>query len=399
MKFSGSKICPYCRREIPKESRYCLYCGKEQPKAKTIKIKAKKRPHGTGTISRDTRRNKSWVAHSPSRNGKRIYLGSYVSREEAQDALNNFIQNGCSDLHNATVADIYQLWSNAHFKQVSESTIKLYSSMWKRFAPISQMKIRDVRTTHFQEIVNTGTSKSACDTIKIIALMLCRYAMENDIILKNYAEFIRIPKFKKKEKQIFRPKEIATLWKHVSDKRVQIILFMIYTRLRIGEVASLQCSDIHLNDGYLVGGEKTEAGKNRIIPIPAGIPELSDFVSSWMQETKTKSLLNLTTAQIRNHFYHALSEYGIQDRNDRRLTPHSTRHTFASLSASAGIQPEHLQKIIGHANFSTTAETYIHQDTATLCSEMAKIKKTEITPKHAYKKPVQCEQESWNFRI
>ena len=57
------------------------------------------------------------------------------------------------------------------------------------------------------------------------------------------------------------------------------------------------------------------------------------------------------------------------------LTPHSTRHTFASLSASAGMRPENLQKIIGHADYSTTADIYIHKDISELIGEMSKLRK------------------------
>lgn len=39
--------------------------------------------------------------------------------------------------------------------------------------------------------------------------------------------------------------------------------------------------------------------------------------------------------------------------NKLQLTPHSCRHAFASLSASSGMRPEKLQKIIGHAEYST----------------------------------------------
>ena len=68
----------------------------------------------------------------------------------------------------------------------------------------------------------------------------------------------------------------------------------------------------------------------------------------------------------------ALSASGIAPEG---LTPHCTRHTFASLSSASGIKPESLQKIIGHANYSTTAEVYIHQDIAKLIEEMSKIKR------------------------
>ena len=61
--------------------------------------------------------------------------------------------------------------------------------------------------------------------------------------------------------------------------------------------------------------------------------------------------------------------------NKNHLTPHSTRHTFASLSASAGMRPDNLQKIIGHADYSTTAEIYIHKNIAELKDEMSKLHK------------------------
>ena len=58
---------------------------------------------------------------------------------------------------------------------------------------------------------------------------------------------------------------------------------------------------------------------------------------------------------------------------ERHLTPHSTRHTFASLSVAAGMRPERLQHIIGHASFKTTADYYVHVDSGALISEMGKL--------------------------
>lgn len=88
--------------------------------------------------------------------------------------------------------------------------------------------------------------------------------MENDIVVKNYAEFVKVPKFEKKEKRIFTAEEIASLWKCSDQKPVQAVLFMIYTGFRIGEVLALRVEDVHLSEGYIIGGEKTEAGKDFI---------------------------------------------------------------------------------------------------------------------------------------
>ncbi len=55
------------------------------------------------------------------------------------------------------------------------------------------------------------------------------------------------------------------------------------------------------------------------------------------------------------------------------MTPHSTRHTFASLAVEAGIRPEFLQPIIGHANYATTINIYHHSNIGGLRAEMQKL--------------------------
>lgn len=43
-----------------------------------------------------------------------------------------------------------------------------------------------------------------------------------------------------------------------------------------------------------------------------------------------------------------------------RKTPHATRHTYASRAQKDGMPPEILQKILGHADYNTTANIYVH---------------------------------------
>lgn len=54
-------------------------------------------------------------------------------------------------------------------------------------------------------------------------------------------------------------------------------------------------------------------------------------------------------------YYPLLDKLGIE-----RKTPHATRHTYASRARRAGMPPEILQKILGHADYSTTANIYVH---------------------------------------
>lgn len=144
----------------------------------------------------------------------------------------------------------------------------------------------------------------------------------------------------------------------------KIALMMIYTGMRIGELFSLPLKDYH--ESYVIGGEKTKAGRDRVIPIrPEGRKYFAYFASR-----ATGDLLisgydgqRIPANYRKRDFYPLLEKLGIP-----KHTPHATRHTYATWARNAGIQPEILQKIIGHANFSTTADIYIHADAEKLIS-------------------------------
>ena len=115
---------------------------------------------------------------------------------------------------------------------------------------------------------------------------------------------------------------------------------------------------------YVVGGEKTEAGRNRIIPIR---PEGKQYFAYFAGRAKGPLFLSgcdgqKVPANFRwRDFYPLLDRLGIG-----RKTPHATRHTYASRAVKEGLAPEMLQKILGHANYSTTANIYTHIDAETL---------------------------------
>lgn len=389
-------ICKKCKAAIPEGSLFCNYCGKKQTST-VRKSRTHKRATGTGTITKDSRnKTRPYIVRAPSTaTGQgRVYLGAYPDMKTAQAALEEYMRNGRSELHKATLADIYALWSESHFSRVGEDSVNLYSSMWKRFEPIKNVKMSDVKTAHFQQIIDKATSRSAASTLRTLASMLCKYAMENDLINKDYAKFTKLPKYEKKEKTIFTEQQIVTLWQHTDDKRAQAILAMIYMGFRIGELLMITPADINFEEGYVISGEKTEAGKKRIIPFPPGIPEIKDFFKGWCADVpEDKHIWDMTTYMFRSEiFYGCLYDLKLIDAkinaegkyqfNGSHLTPHSARHTFASLSARAGMRPDELQKIIGHANYSVTANVYIHKDVDELKAAMTTLKKPDCTSNH-----------------
>jgi integrase len=129
--------------------------------------------------------------------------------------------------------------------------------------------------------------------------------------------------------------------------------------MRIGELFSLQADSVH--DTYCIGGLKTEAGRNRIIPIPEQVKSYFDYFKDRAGDAElliTGYDGNRDIHNFRNRdYYGMLDALGIE-----RKSPHSARHTYASRAVQAGMPPEMLQKILGHADYSTTANIYVHTD-------------------------------------
>ncbi len=381
--------CRKCKKEIPDNSAYCNFCGIKQ----NVDIrKTLKRPNGTGSVYKlSGRRKKPWAAMSTkyiNNIRKTIPVGYYETRTEALNALSNFNANPVSDLYNATLEDIFHTWSQSHYENLTANGITGYEAAWKYLMVYRHEKMRDIRTAHFQTVIDNAVeqnkSRSICEKIKQLCSQLCKTAMQNDLINKNYAQFIKLPKSVQKEKSIFTLSEIDFIKKHDYDETARIILTLIYSGMRISELFNILHENVYLEERYMIGGEKTEAGRNRIIPIHHLI---MPYIESWYKQGGKYLVSSSTGKRIDSKnfrsrkFYPFLESLGIIEKvktgSQPRLTPHSTRHTFISMMIDQNAKPELLQRIVGHEQYETTVDFYNHitkEDIGKLVSEIDLIK-------------------------
>ena len=365
-------ICKKCRKEIPDVSIYCMWCGRKQITNERIK----RRPNSSGSVFKESgARERPWRAVA-SFSGKRSTVGYYATQSEALKALAAYEPPASSVVADMTVAQVYDAWGENKQETLSASAWATYEAAWKRMQPLADISIASLKTADYQKIIDQmkrTMSRSSCEKFRNLTSQLCQWAMQNDLIDKNYAEYLVLPQDKKTDDRMyFTDEEIDRLWEQRDVPAAQIVLVMIYTGMRINELFSLKPDDTHLDEeiapgrlaSYVIGGEKTDAGKNRIIMIH---PKVLPFVREWVASGKTYLLTNARGGMIDDHNWRNREYYPLLDRlGIEHISPHKARHTFASRGAKAGMSPTVLQNLMGHEKYETTADYYTHVDLAQL---------------------------------
>lgn len=299
--------------------------------------------------------------------GKQIYmyLGYYARRGEALEALAEY-NSSPYDITRETItfAEVYKKWSNEHFKKVSSSSIERYSNAYRKYCKsLYKMRFKDIRLTHLQTVIdNCGMAHPTRASIKTLFAVLTRFAMKNDIVDKDYAQYVDVGQREGKiNRKPFTQEEIDKLFKYVDTfDYLDTILIMIYSGLRVGEMLDLRIENIHLEERYMVGGSKTEAGKNRIIPINK---KIEPFIRKYYEKNKDKEFLiiNSLGRPMGYSNYRREKFDNIMEKLKMEHKPHDARHTFASLMDSAGANKLCIKRIIGHSSQDITEDIYTHK--------------------------------------
>lgn len=95
-----------CNKELQDDFVFCPYCGKNQS---SDKPKNRRRTKGTGSIYiRKDSKSKPYAAAS-SVTGKQVYLGTFATKREAENALKDYEYNPVNGF-NMTLEQLHDKW-------------------------------------------------------------------------------------------------------------------------------------------------------------------------------------------------------------------------------------------------------------------------------------------------
>ena len=262
-------------------------------------------------------------------------------------------------------------------KGLSKNTIIAYISDLKKFSiylndSFQINKTDDLSKEHIRlylkELGKTNTSASI--TRKLVSLrMFFNFLIKEKIIDVNIISNFDLPKINKKLPVILSTTEMQEILEtikindHISCRNRCMLELMYATGLRVSELINLNVSSINLYMGYIKVIGKGD--KERIVPIGEIAKIILEIYLNQYRDKfikKESSLLffnNHGNKLSREEFYIILKQVINKTSINKKISPHTIRHSFATHLLENGADLRSIQELLGHSDISTTT-IYTH---------------------------------------
>lgn len=259
-------------------------------------------------------------------------------------------------------------------KPPSEASMKAYKTGFNLWSDVHDIRFRSVTTKMLQDCLTKHGNLSKASVTRMITILkkMFKFALAHQITDTDLSPYLFSEHTDEKKivHTIYTDDEIEMLWKS-NTEAAKVMLILIFTGLRCSEFLLLENANIHLDERYLVGGIKTAAGRNRIVPIHKRIdPIMREFYNPDEKYFFPNANGN---AMLYSHFKdNKWAEYR-KELNTTHYT-HDCRHTCATKLELAGVSDFHKKLILGHSIRDVTNGIYTHIPKETLIADIDKWK-------------------------
>ena len=198
-----------------------------------------------------------------------------------------------------------------------------------------------------------------------------RFLCRQQYMSQNFAAAVRTPRVPKKLVAVLQTSEVESLLdadfgaSPVSARDRAILELLYATGMRVGELASLKVNDVNFAGGTIsvVG----KGNKERIVLFGSKASQaLDQYLTVRLQvvrgqdphflflNTHGRRLSETRIRQILNGYVRSIAM-------QKKISPHTLRHSFATHLLNSGADLRWIQELLGHSSLSTTQKyTHLH---------------------------------------
>ena len=262
-------------------------------------------------------------------------------------------------------------------KRLAQNTVEAYMRDLRSFAHFI-LRMYDVPPAKVEEpmvqryvawLYDRGREKASQARSLSGVKSFFNFLLISDRIESSPAEFVLTPKFGRHLPDVLTTGEIdriiaavdGTTPKEIRDAAMLEVLYSC--GLRVSELTSLRIRDLFFGEGYIRVTGKGD--KQRLVPISSTAQErihrYLDVRRSARAGEETLFLNNRGSSLTRVMIFTILREAARRAGIEKKISPHTFRHSFATHLLEGGASIRQVQELLGHES-SLTTEIYTHLD-------------------------------------
>jgi len=258
--------------------------------------------------------------------------------------------------------------------RLSERTRRSYQQAARRFLlpHLGGLKLRQVTGWHVQQVFQAASGTSYAQQVGALVRGLFRLAVREGLLPRSPADGLDGPAPERRARTVraWTLAELRRFLEVAATHRYGRLFFLLATTgLRISEACGLRWSDVDLTDGALfVRQSKSAAGRRRIALDAATIQLLT---VQRAEQAHRRALLGaawqddgvvfdrgdgapIAPRTVQVAMQRLVARAGLQG------TPHTLRHTHATLLLERGMPVHLVQQRLGHSSSRVTLDSYAH---------------------------------------
>lgn len=353
--------CRKCRAVLPEGAKFCPACGAKQDVAQ----KPKARGNGQGSVYQLP--NKTWIAvktigyttdEAGKLHRKTCSRSGFKTKKAALDALP--LLSPTPEKSTVTFEILYEKWLPTH--RAGKSTIDCYKAAYKYFEPLYKMPFEEITIDDLQDCMDDcPKGKRTRENMKALCGLMYKYAIPRHLSTLNMAQYLIVGGGDACEKTALPDNAVEALERYAeSVPGADYVLCQCYLGFRPSELLALDVRNYNRRERAFVGGAKTDAGRDRVVTVSPKIQPIIDRltrnkIAGAVFCAKNGSQMGI--AAYRTMFYNVLEACGIENPVEerdgvkrRKYTPHSCRHTFATLMKRVSGSDKDKLELMGHTS-------------------------------------------------
>lgn len=357
--------CKRCGAVLPEAANYCPICGR----AVNRRTGTKRRGNGQGCVYQlpngkyKAEVTTGYYLDDDGKRHRQYRSGTFERKKDALAAIPTLAAKRPETRKETTFKALFDAWQPTH--RAGKSTLDCYAAAIKHFKPLWPLRIADIDIDDLQECLdNCPAGKRTRENMRAVVGLMYKYGIPRRMIPDNLnlAPFLIVTGESAAHRESFTDVQIEMIRQGVGAvPYADFIYAMIYTGFRPSEFLTLTHDSYDKTRSTLTGGAKTDAGRGRVVTVS---PKIKSIVEARFSAPGAFLFGDAEGGQFElryfteRRFYPALEAVGIDNPiveiaggvKRRKYTPHTCRHTFATLLKRVGGADKDKLELIGHAS-------------------------------------------------